>query len=222
MHLRSLFALSCLLLPGAIAACGQGPSSDAAVAVSGFTSDGGADGDAGGVEVPRYGDPDIALAPKMRWSIDGAAVTEGLEPKLTIAGDERRFVLQGQTPALGGKPVVYVEFGRGAAFVAPGTYTCAALEAVVLTIDDAPDGDGGKAPQKRMTAVKNGPSRPCTVTIDQATELVDTPAFQAIHPKPRSWKRVLGHVEATVGSRDDAASPTASVRIAFAGTFVEH
>jgi hypothetical protein len=106
---------------------------------------------------------------------------------------------------VGGKPGVYFEVGRvGAQGIGKGTYDCARSEAIVIVV---PVGE------KQMTAVRGGPSRPCTIVIeDQKSD----PVLVSALGSRVLFQRVVGRFEAVVGSRDDAASPTHVVRGAFA------
>lgn len=143
----------------------------------------------------------------MRWSLDGAPIVEGVKVTLEPSYDgDRRSRLTGATPVHGDRPVVYTEFGRGAAVVEVGTYDCAASHAVVLVVR----ADGTKV----MTPVAAGPSRSCKVIVDQATEVPPPPWDPG--RIPGSSRRVTGHIEAEVGPRDDAHGPITTVTAAFA------
>ncbi len=211
-----------------VAACSGAAEGDVSSSESDYTSgDGGVesfDTDAAPVEVPSYAAADATLPAKIRWSVDGKSLVEGLQPKLEIVYPtptiDRRFQIQGAAPASAdGDRGVFFEFGRGPAFVEPGVYDCAAFEAVVVLVH-ADDG-------RSMTAVAPSeagvsPQRACTVTIEQA------PEFDYSHvtlpygtSKPLSNRAVTGRVEADVGSREDASSPIHHVSAAFAATFIE-
>ena len=211
--LRTSFALCAAAF---LFACSQ-PSLTPETTESDLTGDGGAPGDttagdttaaeAGATALAAYGPEDIGETPKLRFSIDGAAVTEAVEVSWTtaISGTPRRYALQGLTPAPGGRPAVYAEFGEGQAPIATGTYDCAGGSAIVVLIE---------ADQKLMTAVNDGPQRACTVTIDEA-ELQDYGDAKI------RVRHVLGHIEADVGQRVDASSATKHVRAAFAARVIE-
>jgi len=201
-----------------VAACGDGTASnDDALAAgeSNYTSEGGA-GDTSDAAAPVADVAPFVIAdanstkPKLRFSVDGAPAVDAYQPEWTtvISGAVHRFKLQGATPVQGGKPVFYVELGRGAAFIEKGTYDCAASEALVLIIDT----DGAK----KMTLVDGAPSRACKVVIDEAVDFEVTAGV-----RPRSARKVLGHVEATVGDRANGASPTKSIRATFAVSVIE-
>ena len=219
----ALALVACFALP----ACG-GTSESVAASESNYTGEpdageGGVSADADAardadapatVSVPGYADADVGTTPRMRWSIDGGPIVEGIEVKEeTTASDDRRFRLTGATPILGGRPVVYTEFGRGAALIEVGTYDCASAQAVVLVLR----ADGTKV----MTAVAGGPSRPCKVIVDAAKEMVITGTPVPVPAGVRSLRRVTGHIEAEVGPRDDANGATMTVRIAFATEIFE-
>ena len=216
MKLFALAALASLVLP----ACG-GAGDSVAASDSDYTSehpDGGEAGAEAGapetVHVASYTDADVSATPRMRWSIDGGAVVEGIEVKdETTTTDARRFRLTGATPVLGGRPVVYTEFGRGPALVEVGTYDCAAAQAVVLVLR----ADNTKV----MAAVAGGPSRPCKVIVDEAKELVITGTPVPVPAGVRSLRRVTGHIDAQVGPRDDANGATMTVHVAFATEIFE-
>jgi hypothetical protein len=213
----SLFALASL------AACsvGSSASDDSIVAgESNYTSEAGAPAsDASAtsdatVEVAPFVIADASsVTPKLRFSVDGAPAVDAYDPQWTtlISGTDRRFKLQGATPVQGGKPVFYVEFGRGAAFIEKGTYDCAASEVIALIVDT----DG----TKKLTVVDGAAQRACKVVIDDAVDFVP---LAGIGARPRSWRNVIGHVEATVGDRTNAASETKSVRAAFAVSVIEN
>lgn len=149
---------------------------------------------------------EYSVEPKLRWSIDGAPVTEGFNAELAeIASLPHRYRLQALTPTPGGKPAVYLEFGRGED-IAVGDYDCAKNEAVVVVVE----ADG----TKKMTAIAQAPSRPCNVHIDAAEPFPELPGMPA--PKNPHMKRVLGRFDAVVGLREDAEAPTRTLRGAFA------
>ncbi len=203
----------------ALAACGETGESVVASESDYTGTDAGADADANAdadasVGVAAYTDADVDTTSRMRWSIDGGAVVEGIQVKgETTTSDAHRFRLTGATPVLGGRPVVYTEFGRGAALVEVGTYDCAAAQAVVLVLR----ADGTKV----MTAIAGAPSRPCKVIVDEAKEMVITGTPVPIPSGVRSLRRVTGHIEAEVGPRDDASGATMTVRAAFATEIFE-
>jgi hypothetical protein len=166
------------------------------------------------VSVSAYTDADVGTKTLMRWSLDGGAVVEGVEVKgETTTSVDRRFRLTGATLVLGGRPVVYAEFGRGAALVEVGTYDCASAEAVVVVLR----ADGTKV----MTAVAGGPSRACKVIVDEAREMVVKGSVVPAPAGVRSFRRVTGRIEAQVGPRDDASGAVMTVRAAFATEIME-
>lgn len=162
-------------------------------------------------EVTPYDDADVGPEPKMRWSIDGAPSVDAHEPELmvVVSGADRRFRLTGMSPVRGGKPAVYVEFGRGDAVIERGVYHCS-LGAAAAVIARA---DGSRI----MTPVAGGASRRCEVAIDTAVDVQASPTGV----RPRSVRRVTGRVTAELGPREDASAPTTELRAAFAATFVE-
>lgn len=209
-----------------LAACSSAAGANSVSSESDFTSgDGGAeDTGVAPVEVPSYAAADATLPAKIRWSVDGKSLVEGLQSKVEIvravpsAPTNRRFKLQAVAPASAGDRGVVFEFGRGAAFVEPGVYECAHFEVVVQLIH----ADGSRdmtvlAPTEAGVT----PPRACTVTIEQALEFDYSLAPVEI-TKPASNRAVTGRVEADVGSRDDASSPTHHISAAFAAAFIEN
>ncbi|HVH47159.1 MAG TPA: hypothetical protein VM925_32680, partial [Labilithrix sp.] len=69
--------------------------------------------------------------------------------------------------------------------------------------------------EKKLTVVDGGPQRPCKVAIDDLQEL------QLKSSRTKVFRHVVGHVEAEVGPRGDAAAPTKTIRATFAVSVVE-
>lgn len=217
MRLRSLSCLAAAL-PFVITACSDASSSDDGVAgqEANYTSDGGdaeTSADAStqaAVDVPAFTLADVASKPKLRFSFAGSAPVDAYEPEWTtvISGTDRRFQLQGATPGPGGKPVFYMEFGRGPAVIEMTTYDCASMQALVLVVDTE-----GK---KQLTVVDGGAQRACRVVVDDVQTVQPTTS-----PTARPYYKVIGHVEAEVGPREDGAAPAKSVRATFAATVHE-
>jgi hypothetical protein len=211
--LRRLPVIVAPLIACAIA-CSASVEDDSAMGASAQSqSDAGPDGD---TEVPAY----ASAEPKaqLRWTLGSSAVAESLQTKLTIDREgQRRFKLEGAIAAdtTGSGRRLYIEFGSGAAYVAPGTYSCEALQAAVVVFqqDDS----------KLMTPLEGGATRACTVTIDQAAEQVGTPAWQQanLNRDTLSWRPVTGRVEAEVGPRADPTVPASTLRASFAAIFDE-
>lgn len=203
-------------------AAGCGASTDAAIATgeSNYTSEGGAEGGDGGaadasgtnapVEVAPFSIDEVASTPELRFSYDGAPPVDALQTawETVISHADRRFKLQGATPVLGGKPVFFMEFGRGQAFIEKGTYDCAQMEAIVGIIGT----DGAK----ELTLVAGASQRACKVIIDEAVDVDVTTGV-----RPRSFRKVVGRVEAEVGPRADGAAPAKILRAAFAASVIE-
>lgn len=215
MSLRALSYLA-VSLPFTLVAC-TGADADvdpgAAAQEANYTSDAGDAGDAGDasdaapsspVEVGAFTLADVGPTPKLRFSYDGSAAVDAIQTEwvTAISGTDRRFRLQGATPVAGGKPVFAMEFGRGAALIEKTTYDCASTQAVVVIVDR----DG----TKKITAVQGGPQRACKVVIDDLREA------PRLSPTAKPTWHVVGHVEADVGPREDAAAPAKSVRATFA------
>lgn len=87
-------------------------------------------------------------------------------------------------------------------------YDCAQMEALVLVI--------GTDGQKQLTVVDGSTQRPCKVVIDEAIDVEQTAGVRL-----RSFRKVVGRVEAEVGPRNDGAAPPKNVRAAFAATVME-
>jgi len=159
--------------------------------------------------VPAFTDADIGIKPRLRFAIDNAAPVDaaGVTLDIVISGADRRFKVTGGTPAApSSRPVVYTEFGRGAALVEPGIYDCASLQAVVLMVK--PDGS-------KLSTVQPGAQRRCQVVIDQATNVVSSGGLV------RSVRRVTGHFDADLGPHQSVGGTAATVSGAFAAVFTD-
>jgi hypothetical protein len=159
--------------------------------------------------VPPYTDGDIGLKPRLRFSIDGVAPVEaaGVTLEIVISGADRRFKVTGGTPAApSSRPVVYAEFGKGAALVEPGIYDCATLQAVVVMVK--PDGS-------KLSTVQPGPQRRCQVVVDQATVVTASGGLV------RSVKRVTAHFDADLGPHQSVGGTVSTVSGALASIFTE-
>lgn len=191
--------------------CACGSPDDPAVGAdeSDFTSDGEDDG-SGGI-TPFDLSEVVVGTPKLRFSYDDAPAVDALQVTWTtiLSGVDRRFQLQGATPVAGGKPVLYLEFGRGAAPIEKGVYDCAKNEAAVVIVESEN--------VKKLTVVAGAPQRSCKVVIDDVREKGDN----ATSGRKTSYFDVVGHVEAEVGPREDASAPTKPVRAAFAANVIE-
>lgn len=190
-------------------ACGEASNADSASRESNLTSagDGGTERTEQSVDtaasvVAPYTDTNqsVQLPTQLRFGIGGEPSTDAVQVTWTLAGGDRRFQIQGLTPAKGGVPMLYAEFGRGKAPIESGVYDCAADEAVIVLVE---------ATGKLMTAVAGGPQRACRVIIEQAI-------LEPYSTQDHSFRRVLGRIEAEVGPRDDAQGATKSIRAAFA------
>ena len=166
--------------------------------------------------VAPYVDGEIGPTPKVRWSIAGAPPTAGFEVEQTtiVSGAPRRFRFQAKTETRGGLPAFFFELGRGPSRIETGVYDCKPAgggepEAVVGVVNATPAGT------KSMTAVLDAPSRPCKIFVDQAKDMPVTSGGA------HSIRRVLGRIEAEIGARDDAHSPTRAVSAAFAALVVD-
>ncbi len=196
----SLLTLACVQ-----AAAGDDEGSGAAAQ----TVDAGApdaDADAATVDIAPFSIGEVADEPKIRFAVDDGAPVDAIETTVvdpSFTGLTTAF--QGYTPIQGGLPAVNVQLGRARAPLAKGTYACEAGEAVAVLVRE----DGN-----RMTFVKNGPSRACTVVVDDVVDQVLPSRLP--DGKTAVAQKVVGHFEATVGARDDAASPTNVLRGAFA------
>ena len=180
------------------------------IAESDLTADGGdaeAGGDAGArAAIPAFVLGDVGDVPRLRFAIDDGDVVAAIETSVPSSSSvERKLAMQGFSPVAGGKPAVYFEVGRaGDLTMAAGTYDCARNEALAMMV---PVGD------KQMTAVQGGPSRPCTIVIeDQKSDPVVTGPLGM----GSVAQRLVGRFEAVVGARNDPASPTHVIRGAFA------
>jgi hypothetical protein len=224
---KRLVVLLGLLTMGAVVACTAGEETgNTGSADQAFTDEAGAPVPL--AEVPSYAVEEVKPNLKMRWSLDGAPVVEGLTQdgvSPILSGYPRRYQLAAVAPSPDHKPVIIMEFGRGDERIRPGDYDCnvgAAPEAVVVVRENQPQ-------DQLITVVTGAPQRPCKVHIEAVQSRLDILGCTSEHrdearcihasamPDSNSDMRwVRGRFEATVGRKDDAASPTRNIRGAFA------